>query len=192
MNKIIRNIQSKVLSKNWSILSKFSYEFHKSDGSWETQSREVYDRGNGVTILLYHPLQKKIILTKQFRLPTFINGHKDGMMIETCAGKLEIETPLECIKREVLEETGYKIDQAYEIFKLYMSPGSVTEFIHFYTARYDHQMKIESGGGNASEQENIEVLELNFDEAFAMIDSGEIQDAKTIILLQYAKLKSLI
>lgn len=157
-----------------------------------TQTREAYDRGNGATILLYHPEQKTVILTRQFRLPTFINGNSSGMLIETCAGLLDNENAEDCIKRETEEETGYKISKVRKIFEAYMSPGSVTEILHFFIAEYRNDMKVSEGGGAEDEEENIEVLELPIEQAMAMIDSGEIKDGKTIMLLQHLKLQAIL
>lgn len=184
---IVRNIQTKILASDWAVLKKLTYEYCKDDGQWELQTREAYDRGNGVTILLIHPQKKTVLLTRQFRIPTFLNGNPDGHLIETPAGKLEDENPEECIIREVLEETGYSVKEVEKIFEAYMSPGSVTELIHFYFAEYRDDMKVSSGGGNNLEQENIQVLEIPLIEAFHMMKTGEIKDAKTIMLLQYAQ-----
>jgi nudix-type nucleoside diphosphatase (YffH/AdpP family) len=187
------NIQkTEILSDNWYTLRKVTYAYQKNDGTWETQSREAYDRGNGATILLYNRDYKKVILTRQFRLPTYVNGNATGMMIETCAGLLDKDNPEECIRRETEEETGYKISSVEKVFEVYMSPGSVTEIVYFFTAEYSKSMKVNEGGGIEEEQENIEVLELDFEEAYHMIASGEIKDAKTIMLLQYAKINCLL
>ena len=183
---------TEILSDNWYILKKVTYSISKKDGSAETQSREAYDRGNGAVILLYHKTLKSVILTRQFRLPTFINGNQDGMLIEACAGLLDNDHPEECIKRETEEETGYKISNAEKIFEAYMSPGSVTEILHFFIAEYSQDMKIADGGGLEEEGEHIEVLELPFDKALKMIDDGEIKDAKTIMLLQYLRIKGIL
>lgn len=183
----IKNLTSEVLCHNWGTLSKLTYLYGKSDGSWEKQTREVYDRGDGVTILLYHPQKHTVILTRQLRIPTYLNGNADGHLIEAPAGKLDQSTPEECIKKEVLEETGYEVHEIKKIFEVYMSPGSVTELIHFYIAEYSEEMKIAPGGGAVDEQENIEVLELPIKEALQMIKEGRIKDAKTIMLLQYAQ-----
>lgn len=188
MNKKVRNIQTQILSKDWSTLTKLTYEYEKEKGIWETHIREAYDRGDGVTILLYNTKKKTVILTKQFRIPTYLNGHSDGMMVEACAGKLDVSDPEECIIREVKEETGIEIDKVQKIFDVYMSPGSVTEKIHFYLGEYDDSMKVTSGGGLDSEQENIEVLELSFEEVVQNMKDGKIKDAKTLLLLQYALL----
>lgn len=192
MNSKIRNVVKKLLSNNWYSLYKYSFEFQTPDGEWEKQKREVYDRGNGSTILLYNPEKQSVILTRQFRLPSYVNGNQDGMMIETCAGLLDENNPEDCIKKEAEEETGYKIENVIRIFEAYMSPGVMTEIIYFFVAKYSDDMKISDGGGLEHEQEYIEVLELNFDEALNMVDSGEIKDAKTIMLLQYAKLNGLV
>ena len=192
MNSKARILNTEILSENWYKLKKISYEFLKKDGSWQTQTREAYDRGNGAAILLYNPKFKTVILTRQFRMPTFINGNEDGMMIEACAGLLDDDNPEDCIKKETEEETGYKIKDVRKIFEAYMSPGSVTEILHFFVAEYTKEMKHGHGGGMEHEQEEIEVLELSFEKAFKMITDGEIKDAKTIILLQYARLQNLL
>jgi len=191
MLQTIKNITKKLLSDNWYILHKYTFDFQRKDGQWEQHQREVYDRGNGATILLYSSATKKIILTRQFRLPTYLNGNTDGLLIEACAGLLDGDSPEVCIRKETEEETGYKIKYVNKIFQAYMSPGAVTENIHFFTAEYTPDMKVSAGGGLAHEQENIEVLEFSFDDAYAMIGSGDIVDAKTIMLLQYAKLNKL-
>ena len=192
MNNNVRILKTEILSDNWYTLKKISYEYLKKDGTWQTQTREAYDRGNGAAILLYNIESKTIILTRQFRMPTFINGNGDGMMIEACAGLLDDDDPEECIKRETEEETGYKVTDVRKIFEAYMSPGSVTEILHFFVAEYTKEMKQGHGGGMEHEQEEIEVLELSFEKAFKMITDGEIKDAKTIILLQYARLQNLL
>lgn len=188
MTNKIKNLQKQVLSNNWYHLYKYSFDYQKADGHWEHQEREAYDRGNGATILLYHPDKKTVILTRQFRLPTFVNGNPDGFLIEACAGLLDTQQPESCIRKETQEETGYQIEQVEKVFEAYMSPGSVTEILHFFIAQYSEFMRTTVGGGLAQEQEYIEVLELGFEQAYAMIASGELKDAKTIMLLQYAKL----
>lgn len=192
MENNIKNIQTKILSDDWAVLKKLTYEYKRNDGTWETHVRQAYDRGNGVTILLYSPEKKTVILTKQFRIPTFLNGNPDGMLIETCAGKLDVKDPAECIRREAQEETGLKLKTITKVFEAYMSPGSVTELIHFYVAPYNDEMKISSGGGAPGEQENIEVLEMPFSEALSLMEKNEIRDGKTIMLLQYAKINHLL
>lgn len=183
---------TKLLSDNWYILKKITYDYSKPDGSRHSQSREVYDRGNGATILLYNKEQQTVVLTRQFRLPSFVNGNESGMLIEACAGLLDNDNPEDCIRRETEEETGYKISAVQKIFEAYMSPGSVTEILHFFIAAYTKEMKLSDGGGAQHEEENIEVLEVTIEDAMKMIDSGEIRDAKTILLLQYVKLKGIL
>lgn len=192
MNPNIKNIHTEILSNNWYTLKKVSYDYLKSNGVWQTQTREAYDRGNGAGILLYNKEQKTVILTRQFRLPTFINGNEDGMLIEVCAGLLDKDNPEECVKREAEEETGYKISQVQKVMEAYMSPGSVTEVLFLFIAEYNSSMKINEGGGIEHEQEDIEVLEIPFVEAIAMLKTGEIKDAKTIMLLQYMQLHSIL
>lgn len=188
----IKILKTEVLSDNWYTLRKVTYEYLKNNGHWETQSREAYDRGNGATILLYNKEQKTVILTRQFRLPSYLNGNPDGMLIETCAGLLDKDNPEDCIRRETEEETGYKITDVRKIFEAYMSPGSVTEILYFFVAEYSKDMKVADGGGIAHEQEDIEVLEVTLDKAMEMIENGEIKDGKSIMLLQYAKLNALV
>jgi GDP-mannose pyrophosphatase NudK len=187
---IITNIE--ILSNNWYTLKKLTYQIQKNNGDLQTQQREAYDRGNGATILLYNKEKRTVILTRQFRLPTFINGNETGMLVEACAGLLDQDNPEDCIRRETEEETGYKVSDVRKIFEAYMSPGSVTELIYFFIAEYSPLMKVHDGGGMEHEQEDIEVLELRMDEAFNMISTGEIKDGKTIMLLQYAKLNNIV
>lgn len=188
----IKILDTKVLSDNWYVLRKITYEYTKRDGSTSTQSREAYDRGNGATILLYNKAQKTVILTRQFRLPTYVNGNASGMLIEACAGLLDKDNAEDCIRRETAEETGYKITDVRKIFEAYMSPGSVTEILYFFIAEYVQEMKVAEGGGVEHEEENIEVLELGIDQAMQMIATGEIKDGKTIMLLQYVKLHGIL
>ncbi|MEW5057752.1 MAG: GDP-mannose pyrophosphatase NudK [Cycloclasticus sp.] len=191
MRQAIKNMTKKLLSDNWYRLHKYSFDFQLASGLWQRQQREVYDRGNGASILLYNPATQQVILTRQFRLPTYLNGNSDGLLIEACAGLLDGDSPEVCIRKETEEETGYQVGAIKKVFQAYMSPGAVTEIIHFFIAEYSPEMKISEGGGLADEQENIEVLELSFDEAYAMIETGDIVDAKTIMLLQYVKLHGL-
>ena len=191
-NDKIRNVTTEILSSNWYTLKKVTFDVLKKDGSWQTQNREAYDRGNGATILLYNKESTMVILTKQFRMPTFINGNNDGMLIEACAGLLDKDNPEDCIKRETEEETGYRVSSVKKIFQAYMSPGSVTELIYFFIAEYAANMKMNDGGGLAHEQEDIEVLELPIDTALQMIENGEIKDGKTIMLLQYVRLNNIL
>ena len=191
-NSSIKIQKNEILSNNWYTLRKITYDYLMQDGTWQTHSREAYDRGNGATILLYNINLKTVILTRQFRLPTYINCNDSGMLIESCAGLLDKNNPEECIIRETEEETGYKISSAKKIFEAYMSPGSVTEMLYFFIAAYSSNMKVNDGGGLAHEQENIEVLEIPFNNALQMIDDGEIKDGKTIMLLQYLRLKNFL
>ncbi|MCC7521142.1 MAG: GDP-mannose pyrophosphatase NudK [Flavobacteriaceae bacterium] len=188
MSKSIQIIQTEILSNQWYVLRKITYQHSKNDGTLQTQSREVYDRGNGAAILLYHLPTRNVILTRQFRLPTYVNGNADGMMIEVCAGLLDEDHPDDCIKKETLEETGYLISDVIKVMEAYMSPGAVTEIIHFYVAAYTPEMKIGVGGGLEQEGEDIEVMEIHLDEAMKMVETGVIKDAKTILLLQYVAL----
>jgi GDP-mannose pyrophosphatase NudK len=192
MNENIRNLQTTVLSDNWYVLKKVTYEFLGRDGKWQQQSREAYDRGNGATILLYNKANQTVILTRQFRMPTYLNGNEQGYLIETCAGLLDKDNPEDCIRKETEEETGYKISSVQKAFEAYMSPGSVTEILYFFTAEYTKDMKVSDGGGLEEETEHIEVLELPFTKALDMVKSGEIKDAKTIMLLQYAQINGLL
>ncbi|WP_431161435.1 GDP-mannose pyrophosphatase NudK [Flagellimonas beolgyonensis] len=187
----VRNIRKELLSDNWYTLNKVTFEYQREDGSWETQIREAYDRGNGAAILLYNVQKGTVVLTRQFRMPTYLNGNEDGMMVEACAGLLEKGNAEQTIKMEVEEETGYKIDHVKKVFEAYMSPGSVTEILYFFIGQYTDAMKVGEGGGAEDETENIEVLELPFRKALQMMETGEIRDAKTIMLLQYAQLHNL-
>ncbi|WP_433630682.1 GDP-mannose pyrophosphatase NudK [Chryseobacterium cucumeris] len=191
-NPNITLLNTEILSDNWYTLNKVTYSVLKKDGTTETQSREAYDRGNGAVILLYNTDSNTVILTRQFRLPTYINGNSTGMLIEACAGLLDNDNPEDCIKRETEEETGYKISKVEKIFEAYMSPGSVTEILYFFIAEYSNEMKINGGGGLEEEGENIEVLELSFEKSLKMIDTGEIKDAKTIMLLQHLRIKGIL
>jgi GDP-mannose pyrophosphatase NudK len=185
-------VEDKVLSDNWYTLRKITYDKTTLDHHTIRQVREVYDRGNGATILLYNKERQTVILTRQFRLPTYVNGNDSGMLIETCAGLLDKDHPEVAIRRETEEETGYKIDQVQKVFEAYMSPGSVTEILYFFVASYTKEMKISEGGGLEEEDENIEVLEMPYATALEMIASGAIRDGKTLLLLQYAQLHKLL
>lgn len=185
-------LETEVLSDNWYTLKKLTYEYQDKNSTKAIHIREAYDRGNGAAILLYNKDQGTIILTRQFRLPTFINGNDTGMLIEVCAGLLDKDNPEDCIKKETEEETGYRISKVQKVFESYMSPGSVTEILYFFVAEYNSDMKVSEGGGLAEEQENIEVLELDFKKAFEMISAGEIKDGKTIMLLQHAWIHGLV
>ena len=192
MNNRVRNIEQTVLSDNWYTLRKITFEWLKANGEWQDQSREAYDRGNGATILLYNKAQQTVILTRQFRMPTYLNGNDTGLMIEACAGLLDKDNPEDCIRRETEEETGYQITDVQKVFEAYMSPGSVTEILYFFIAEYSSAQKVHDGGGIAQEQEDIEVLELPFSTALQMIADGNIKDGKTIMLLQYAQINHIL
>lgn len=188
----VRLIEEKVLSHDWYLLKKTTFELLRRDGSWQRQSRESYDRGNGATILLYNRARQTVILTRQFRFPTFLNGNADGLLIETCAGLLDQDDAATCIRREAEEETGYQIREVRKVFEAYMSPGSVTERLYFFVGEYSSDDKVSDGGGEAHEGEDIEVLEISLDDALAQVATGGICDGKTIMLLQYAKLHGLL
>jgi GDP-mannose pyrophosphatase NudK len=192
MDKQITIINTVVLSDNRYILRKVNYEYTEKDGRRAMQSREVYDRGNGAVILLYNKQARTVILTRQFRMPTYLNGNATGMLIEACAGLLDKDNPEVAIRRETEEETGYKIGAIEKVFESYMSPGSVTEILYFFTAEYELSMKVGEGGGLEAEQEEIEVLELSIDRALEMVKTGEIRDGKTIMLLQHVRLAGIL
>jgi len=190
-NPEIRITDKKLLSDNHYFLHKISYEY-TDGGQTETHVREVYDRGNGATVLLYNKEYGNVVLIRQFRLPTYLNGNASGMMIEACAGLVEENDPAETVKREAVEETGYHVANVEKAFSVYMSPGAVTEILHCYVAEYSKEMKLSSGGGLASEHEHIQNMEIPFRTALEMIRTGEIADAKTIMLLQYAQINKLL
>jgi nudix-type nucleoside diphosphatase (YffH/AdpP family) len=183
----IRIHDVRLLSDNRYTLKTTSFEWRRANGEWQTQARETYDRGNGATLLPYNLAQRSVVLVRQFRYPAYVNGY-DDLLIETAAGMLDDETPEIRIRAEVEEETGYRLGAVRKVFEAFMSPGAVTEKLHFFVAEYQSNMRIGSGGGVASEGEDIEVLELPIDQALAMIGDGRIADAKTIMLLQYAAL----
>ncbi len=191
-NNRVRNITQKILSDNWYTLKKITFEYLSDKGIWETQHRESYDRGNGAAVLLYNANTGNIILTKQFRMPTYITGHPTGMSIEVCAGLLDGDEPEQCVIREAEEESGYRVPKVKKIMEMYSTPGAVTESVHLFVGEYDSSMKVSEGGGLEEENENIEVLEVSFEDALTMIENGEINDAKTVILLQYAKINNLL
>lgn len=185
----IRNLREELLSDNWYILKKYTFELQRSDGTWQTQSREAYDRGNGAAILLYNKAKGTVVLTRQFRLPVYINGH-DGLLIEAAAGLLDDASPETRIIAEAEEETGFHVTAVEKVFEAYMSPGSVTEKLYFFIAEYSDADRSGQGGGLADEGEDIQVLEWPFEKALAAIRSGEIQDAKTIMLIQHLALQA--
>jgi nudix-type nucleoside diphosphatase (YffH/AdpP family) len=184
--------KKETLSKEKYLLEKVSFSYIKTDGKEVTKINEVYHPGNAVTVLLYNKQNRKVILIQQFRLPSYLNGNETGMLIEACAGKTDNEQPEVAIKREIKEETGYEVNTVEKIFEAYMTPGAVSEKLFFYTAMYDENKKVSEGGGLEEEQEHLNVLELNFDEALQLMKTGEIQDAKTIMLLQYASMNKLL
>ncbi|HBT53620.1 MAG TPA: GDP-mannose pyrophosphatase NudK, partial [Erwinia persicina] len=173
--------------RNWFTLRNFTYDLTKKDGSTLRHKREVYDRGNGATILLYNREKNSVVLTRQFRIATWVNGNPSGMLIETCAGLLDDDSPEVCIRREATEETGYVVGEVEKLFALYMSPGGVTEMVHFFAAEYSDARRENAGGG--IDDEDIDVLEMTFPEAWAMVKDGRIQDGKTVTLLQHALLE---
>jgi nudix-type nucleoside diphosphatase (YffH/AdpP family) len=184
----VQNVE--VLSDDWYVLKKTTFQFLRSDGIWQTMSRETYDRGNGATILLYDPVRRTVILTRQFRYPAFVNGH-DDLLVEAPAGLLDHATPEERIRSEAEEETGFRVRDVRKVFESFMSPGSVTEKLYFFVGQYTQGDRVSSGGGNEAEGEDIEVLEVGIDAALGMIETGAIQDGKTIMLLQYGALRLL-
>ncbi|MDW8847144.1 GDP-mannose pyrophosphatase NudK [Erwinia sp. MMLR14_017] len=184
MSAKIEVIKNKVLSENWFVLRNFTYDLTAKDGATIRHKREVYDRGNGATILLYNREKNSVILTRQFRIATWVNGNESGMLIETCAGLLDDDSPEDCIRKEAVEETGYAVGQVEKVYEMYMSPGGVTELIHFFAAEYNDSLRANAGGG--VEDEDIDVMEISFPQAWAMIKEGRIKDGKTVMLLQHA------
>ena len=187
-NPDVRVVDVEVLSADWYVLRKTTFERRRADGSWVREARETHDRGNGATVLLYDPVRRTVLLTRQFRWPAYVNGHPDGMLVETAAGLLDDDEPEVAIRREAAEETGVEIGELEHVFDLYTSPGSVTERLHCYAAPYTPAQRTSDGGGLAEEGEDIDVLELPVDEALAMVADGRIADAKTVLLLQWAAL----
>ena len=187
----IRVIEQRTLADDWFVLKKTTFEMRRRDGSAQVVSRETYDRGNGAVLLLFDAARGTVILTRQFRFPAFVNGCADGMLIEACAGLLDGDDAESAIRREVAEETGFVVRAPRKVFEAYMSPGSVTEKLHFFVAPYEERDRVSAGGGEAAEGEDIEVLELPFETALRMVASGAIEDGKTIMLLQHAALAGL-
>lgn len=187
----VRIVDSKILSDDWYLLKKYTFELKRRDGEWQRQNREVYDRGNGATILLYNVHQRTVILTRQFRFPIYVNGNP-GQLLEAPAGLLDNLDPDSRIKAEAEEETGYRIEHVQKVFEAFMSPGSVTEKLYFYIAEYDESHRAETGGGVKEEGEDIEVIEMAFTEAMRQVKTGEIADAKTIMLLQYIAINGIL
>jgi nudix-type nucleoside diphosphatase (YffH/AdpP family) len=187
----VRMVEQRVLSDNWYVLTKNTFDYQRNDGQWQRQSRETYDRGNGAVLLPYNRAKGTVVLIRQFRFPAFVNGCADGLLIEACAGLLDGDEPEACIRREAQEETGFAVRAPRKVFEAYMSPGSVTEKLHFFVAEYEDADRVTAGGGAAGEGEDIEVLEMPLAEALALVEAGTIRDGKTIMLLQYAALKGL-
>lgn len=190
MSLNINIIKDKILSENWFVLRNMTYELTRSDGSVVRHRREVYDRGNGATILLYNRHKQTVVLVRQFRIATWINGNEDGMLIETCAGLLDSDEPEECVRKEAIEETGFEVGEVRKLFELFMSPGGVTELIYFFIAEYNDTQRANDGGG--VDDEDIEVLELPYHRALEMMANGEIRDGKAVILLQYLQTSGLM
>jgi nudix-type nucleoside diphosphatase (YffH/AdpP family) len=188
-NPRIRVTDVRLLSDNWYRLHTTTFDVQGADGEWSTQSRETYDRGNGATILLYDVSRRTVLLTSQFRYPAYVNGHPDGVLLEAAAGLLDDDDPETAIRREAMEETGHRVGDVTHVFDAFMSPGSVTERLHFYAAPYDAETREHDGGGLAHEGEQITLVELDIDEALGLVDTGGIIDAKTIMLLQWAVLR---
>ncbi len=186
MSVNVKVIKNKLLSENWFVLRNYTYELTSQKGETLRHKREVYDRGDGATLLLYNRNKNSVILTRQFRIATWVNGNEGGMLIETCAGLLDDDAPEDCIRKEAMEETGYAIGRVEKLYEAYMSPGGVTELLHFFAAEYDESLHQSAGGG--VEDEDIDVLEIPFPQALAMVKEGRIRDGKTIMLLQYAQL----
>lgn len=187
MRDRVRVLAENVLSDNWGVVKKTTLDYCRGDGTWQRQVRETYDRGDGAGILLYCPERGTVILTRQFRFPAWAHGDS-GALIEVCAGKLDGDDPLTCARKEAEEESGYRVHAVVPVAVCYTSPGSVTEKLHLFIAEYDADSRVSAGGGLADEGEDIEVLEMPFAEAMAMLRRGEIADAKTIILLQHLAL----
>lgn len=190
MSSKIENIRQELLSDNWYTLNKYTYDLKREKGGSVEQVREVYDRGNGATILLYNRAKGTVVLINQFRMPTYLNGNTSGMLLEACAGLLDNDSPEQCVRREAMEETGFQLTEVKKVFEAYMSPGGVTELIHFFIAEYQDSERTSAGGG--IEDEDIDVVELPFSDAIAMIADGRLKDGKTIMLLQHLQISQLM
>lgn len=188
----LKNIKTELLSNHYYTLNKLTFDYQLRNGNWVTQVRECYDRGDGAGILLYNKEKGTVILTRQFRMPTFLNDNEDGLLIEICAGMLDKDQPEACIIRETEEEVGYRLEEVKKVYEAYSSPGVLTEKMHFFIGEYTDAMKVNEGGGLESEHEDIEVLELPFTKAVEMLNSGQIHDTRTIVLLQYALIHKLL
>ena len=183
---VVRNVE--LLAAGWHVLRRTTFDYRHSDGRWTTEQRETYDRGNGATILLYDTTRRTVLLTRQFRFPVYVNDHPDGMLVETAAGLLDSDDPATAVRRETAEELGVQVGELEHVFDVWMSPGSVTERLHFYAAPYSPADRTGAGGGLPEDGEDIDVLELDFDLALHQVRTGRIADAKTIMLLQWAAL----
>ncbi len=188
----VKNIEHTLLSDNYYTLNKVTFDYLMKSGKWVNQMREVYDRGDGAGILLYNKQKKTVILTKQFRMPTYLNDNKDGFLVEIAAGMLDKDNPETCVIRETEEEVGYRLKEVKKVYEAYSSPGVMTEKMHFFIGEYTEDMKVSDGGGLDSEHEDIEVLEMPFTEAVNMLNNGGICDTRTIVLLQYAQIHKLL
>jgi nudix-type nucleoside diphosphatase (YffH/AdpP family) len=186
-NVVVRDVE--LLAAGWHVLRRTTFDYRHRDGHWTREQRETYDRGNGATILLYDAERRTVLLTRQFRFPVYVNGHPDGMLVETAAGLLDTDDPATAIRRETTEEVGVTVEKLEHVFDAWMSPGSVTEQLHFYAAPYTATDRNAAGGGLPDDGEDIEVVELDFDQALQQISAGQIADAKTIMLLQWAALQ---
>ncbi len=187
----IRNLSAEVLSDDWSVLTKYTFELKRRDGSWEQQVRQTYDRGHAAVILPYDPRRGTVLLVQQFRMPVFLQGHREPL-IEACAGLLDDNDPETCIRLETEQELGYRLGEVRKVYDVYMSPGSVTEKLSFFVAEYSPDDRVSEGGGDKHEGEDIEVLEMPLSEAMALVENGGIIDAKTVMLIQHALLKGLV
>ncbi len=191
MSERIKNINERILHDQWATLKSVSFDYKNADDRWTSVKREVFDRGDGASVLLYNNNKKTVILVRQFRLPAFLNGDS-GFLLETCAGMIEGQTPEKTVMREVLEETGYEIEILEKVADVFMSPGASTERIHLYIAPYDESQKVGAGGGLETEDEDIEVVEYAFAKALEDLSKGMIRDAKTVILLQHLALSGIM
>ena len=187
----VKNIKKELLSGYYYVLNKITFDYQLRNGNWVTQVRECYDRGHGAGILLYNKKKQTVILTRQFRMPTYLSGNEDGFLVEICAGMLDNDNPEKCIIRETEEEVGFKVNHVKKVFEAYSSPGVLTEKMHYFIAEYTDDMRVSNGGGLESEHEDIEVLEMPFKEAIIMLNEGQINDSRTIILLQYAQIHNI-
>jgi GDP-mannose pyrophosphatase NudK len=190
VSDFIRPISAESLSESWGLLQRHTFELRRRNGEWQKQVRETYDRGDGAAVLLCDIAEKAVILIRQFRYPAFYRG-ETPYLIEVCAGKLEGDSPEACAHKEALEECGYRLESLDQVTSAFMSPGSVTERLTLFIGRIDAQSRIADGGGLAHEGEDIEILNIPFDTALSMIETGEIIDSKTIILLQHAAIKGI-